>query len=130
MSPIPEGELEIPIQMTFRHTSKAVVEKMKLFVESQLVKLDQVFRIEDDEQNPDDDETKDVLDNDGDKELIQGGGNSGEVGTSTELIVIAIDNEQQLVAESEEEIRESVRKEINEALNAHVEDGNVMDLDI
>ena len=103
---------------------------MKLFVESQLVKLDQVFRIEDDEQNPDDDETKDVLDNDCDEELIQGGGNSGEVGTSTELIVIAIDNEQQLVAESEEEIRESVRKEINEALNAHVEDGNVMDLDI
>ena len=103
---------------------------MKLFVESQSAKMDQVFRIEDDEQNPDDDETKDVLDNDGDEELIQGGRNSGEAGTSTELIVIAIDNEQQLVAESEEEIRESVRKEINEALNAHVEDGNVKDLDI
>ena len=33
------------------------------------------------------------------------------------------------MAESEEEIQESVRRKINEALNAHVEDVNVMDLD-
>ena len=31
--------------------------------------------------------------------------------------------------ESEEEIQESVRRKINEALNAQVEDVNVMDLD-
>ena len=34
------------------------------------------------------------------------------------------------MAESEKEIRESVRKEIDEALNAQVEDMNVTDLDI
>ena len=73
MSPIPEWELEIPIQMTFSHTSKVIVEKVKLFVESQLVKMDQVFRLECDEENPDDDETKDIIfDDDGDEELIQG----------------------------------------------------------
>ena len=33
------------------------------------------------------------------------------------------------MAESEEEIQESVRSKINEALNAQVEDVNVMDLD-
>ena len=33
------------------------------------------------------------------------------------------------MAESEEEIQESVRRKINEALNAQVEDVNVMDLD-
>ena len=64
VSPIPEGGgggggwgwLEIPIQMTFSHTSKPIVEKMKLLVKSQLVKTDQVFCLEDDEENPDDDE--------------------------------------------------------------------------
>ena len=34
------------------------------------------------------------------------------------------------MAESEKEIRKSVRKEIDEALNAQVEDMNVTDLDI
>ena len=33
------------------------------------------------------------------------------------------------MAESEEEIQESVRRKINKALNAQVEDVNVMDLD-
>ena len=33
------------------------------------------------------------------------------------------------MAESEEEIQESVRRKINEALNVQVEDVNVMDLD-
>ena len=33
------------------------------------------------------------------------------------------------MVESEEEIQESVRRKINEALNAQVEDVNVMDLD-
>ena len=106
--------LEIPIQMTFSHTSKPIVERMKVFVESYLVKMDQVFRLDDDEENPDDDETKDIiLDDDGDKELIQGGGNSGEAGTSTGPVVIVIDDEQQIVSENEEEIRESLRREIN-----------------
>ena len=31
LSPIPEGGLEIPIQMVFSHTSKPLMEKMKLF---------------------------------------------------------------------------------------------------
>ena len=83
MSPIPEGGLEIPIQMTFSYTSKPIVEKMKLLVESQLVKIDRVFRLEYYEENSDDHETKDtILDDDGDEELIQGGGNIGEAGTS------------------------------------------------
>ena len=43
MSPIPEGELEIPIQITFNHTSKLIVENLKLFVESQFVKTEPVF---------------------------------------------------------------------------------------
>ena len=34
VSPLPEWGLEITIQMTFSHTSKRIVEKMKLFVES------------------------------------------------------------------------------------------------
>ena len=38
-SPIPEGGLEIPIQMTFSHTSKPTLEKMKLIVESQVFHL-------------------------------------------------------------------------------------------
>ena len=48
---------------------------MKLLVESQLVKIDRVFRLEYYEENSDDHETKDtILDDDGDEELIQGGG--------------------------------------------------------
>ena len=43
-------------------------------------------------------------------------------------VVIVIDDEQQVVAE--EEIWESVRREIDKALNTQVEDANVMDLDI
>ena len=39
VSPIPEGGLEIPIQMTFSHTSKPILEKMKLIVESQVFHL-------------------------------------------------------------------------------------------
>ena len=41
-----------------------------------------------------------------------------------------IDNEQQIVAESEVEIWESVPREIDEAFHAQVEDENVMDVDI
>ena len=91
--------------------------------------MDQVFRL-DIEENPDHDETEGIiLHGDGDEELIQGeGGGSGEAGTSTGPVVIVID--EQIVAESEKEIRESVRKEIDEALNAQVEDMNVTDLDI
>ena len=40
VSSIPVRRLEIPIQITFSHTSKPIVEKMKLFVESQFVKMD------------------------------------------------------------------------------------------
>ena len=123
--------LEIQIQMTFSNTSKPIVEKTNLFVEFQLVKMDEVFRLEDDEENPDDNETEDIiLDDDGDEELKQVAGNSGEAGTSMGPVVIVIDNEQQIVAESEEDICESVRREIDEALNAQVEDVNVIDLDI
>ena len=79
---------------------------MKLFVESQLVKMDQVFRLEDAEENPDDNKTKDIiLDDHGDKELI-GKGNSSEAATSTEPVVIVIEDKQHIVAESEEEIRD------------------------
>ena len=100
VSPIREGELEIPIQMTFSDTSKLVVEKIKLFVKFQSVKIDQVFRLEVDEENPDDVETKDIiLDDDGDEELIQGTGNSGEGGTSKGPAIIVIDDEQQIVAD-------------------------------
>ena len=67
LSPIPEGGLEIPIQMTFSYTSKPLLQKMKLFAKSQLVKMDQFFRLEDDQENLDDDETEDIiLDIDGD----------------------------------------------------------------
>ena len=93
--------------------------------------MDEVFRLEDDEENPDGNETEDIiLDDDGDEELKQVAGNSGEAGTSMGPVVIVIDNEQQIVAESEEDICESVRREIDEALNAQVEDVNVIDLDI
>ena len=54
-SPIPEGGLEIPIQMTFSHSSKPIVEKMKAFAETQLVKMEETFRMEVDE-NTDDEE--------------------------------------------------------------------------
>ena len=64
------------------------------------------------------------------EELIQGGGNCPEAGLPMGPIVIVVDNEQQIVAESEEEAQESMRREINEALNAQIEDVNVMDLDI
>ena len=43
---------------------------------------------------------------------------------------MVINDKQQVVLEIEEEIWESVQKEIDEALNAQVEDVNVMDLDI
>ena len=120
VSPITEVGLEIPIQMTFSHTSKPIVEKMKLVVESQLVKMDQMFSLEDDEENPDDDKTKDGHGDDdgedgdgddGDDELIQSGVNSGEAGTSMGPVTIVIDDEQQIVAESEQEIQESVQRE-------------------
>ena len=121
VSPTTEVGLEIPIQMTFSHTSKPIVEKMKLVVESQLVKMDQMFSLEDDEENPDDDDkTKDGQGDDdgedgdgddGDEGLIQGGGNSGEAGTSMGPVAIVIDGEQQIVAESEQEIQETVQRE-------------------
>ena len=70
--------LEIQIQMTFSNTSKPIVEKTNLFVEFQLVKMDEVFRLEDDEENPDDNETEDIiLDDDGDEELKQVAGKWG-----------------------------------------------------
>ena len=43
---------------------------------------------------------------------------------------MVINDKQQIVVESEEEIWESVQRELDEALNAQVEDVNVMDLDI
>lgn len=43
---------------------------------------------------------------------------------------MVINDKQQVVLEIEEEIWESVQKEIDEALNAQVEDVNLMDLDI
>ena len=43
---------------------------------------------------------------------------------------MVINDKQQIVVESEEEIWESVQREIDEALNAQVEDVNLMDLDI
>ena len=48
---------------------------MKLFVESKLGKMGQVFCLEDDEENPDHDETEYIiiLDDDGDEESIQDG---------------------------------------------------------
>ena len=45
-------------------------------------------------------------------------------------MVIEPTDEQQIVAESEKETRESLPREIHEALNAQVEDVTVMDLDI
>ena len=82
---------------------------MKLFVKSQLVKMDQVFRLEDAEENPDDDKTKDIiLDDHGDEELI-GKGNSGEAATSTGPVVIVIENKQHIVAEIRENSRGNSR---------------------
>ena len=73
------------------------MEKMKLFVESQLVKMNQMFHLEDHEENPDDNETEDIiLNGDGDEELIQGGGNRGKAGTPMWLVTIVIDGEQQI----------------------------------
>ena len=43
---------------------------------------------------------------------------------------MVINDKQQVVLEIEEEIWESVQEEIDEALNAQVEDVNLMDLDI
>ena len=46
---------------------------MKLFLESQMVKMDHVFFLEDDKGNPDD-EIKDIIcDDSGDEELLQDG---------------------------------------------------------
>lgn len=102
VSRIPDVGLEIPIQMTFTHSSKPIIGKMKLYVEFHLMKMEQEFCLENDEENPDD-ETKDIIFyDDGDEELIQGGGISGEAGTSTGPVVIVIDDEQQINAESED----------------------------
>lgn len=68
------------------------------------------------------------LDDDVDKELRQGVGNSSKAGRSTGPVVIVIGDEQQIVAISK--IRESVRRERDEELNALDEDVNAMDLDI
>lgn len=52
--------------------------------------MDQVFCLEDHEENLDYDGTEDIiLDNDVDEELIKGGGNSDEAGTSTGPVVKA-----------------------------------------
>lgn len=103
VSRIPDVGLEIPIQMTFTHSSKPIIGKMKLYVEFHLMKMEQEFCLENDEENPDDDETKDIIFyDDGDEELIQGGGISGKAGTSTGPVVIVIDDEQQINAESED----------------------------
>ena len=60
--------------------------------------MNQVFHLEDHEENPDDNETEDIiLNDDGDEELIQGGGNRGKAGTFTGPVTIAIDDEQQIV---------------------------------
>ena len=68
--------------MLYSAQGTPIVEKMKLFVESQLVKMNQEFCLKDDEENPEDDKTKDIiLDDDGDEELILSGGNSDEAGT-------------------------------------------------
>lgn len=64
VSPIPEGGLEIPIQMTFSHKSKRIANKMKTFVDNQIVKMAETFRMDDEENNDeenDGDEVEDVI---------------------------------------------------------------------
>ena len=55
-SPIPEGGLEIPIQMTFSHSSKPIIEKMKEFAERQTLKMEETFQMEEENNDTDDDE--------------------------------------------------------------------------
>ena len=54
LSPIPEGGLEIPIHMPFSIRSKAILEKIKNFVEAQITQMGEVLTFEDDEDADDD----------------------------------------------------------------------------
>ena len=50
LSPVNDsrGGLEVPIQMTFSHFSKAIIGKMKAFAENQARKMKEIFRMEED----------------------------------------------------------------------------------
>ena len=45
-SPVPEGELDIPIIMHFVHQNKLTLQKMKTFVDEQVDKMIEVFTFE------------------------------------------------------------------------------------
>lgn len=142
VSPIPEGGLEIPIQMTFSHHAKPIIEKMKLFVETQITKMGQVFRMEEEEEDPDDETDDIVLENDGNSAPSMV--NTDVAGTSNAKLippVIVIDDDDDddeeaiqpsertesiddMEEECEEDIRERVRREIDEVLAAQMEKEN------
>ena len=71
VSPIPEGGLEIPIQMTFSHRSKHITNKMKTLVDTQVAKMAETFRMDDERDDDDDDEVEDiVMHDDGENETM------------------------------------------------------------
>ena len=58
LSPVNDssGDLEEPIQMTFSHSSKAIIGKMKALVENQASKMKEIFRMEEEEEIEDEED--------------------------------------------------------------------------
>ena len=58
LSPVNDssGDLEEPIQMTFSHSSKAIIGKMKAFAENQARKTKDIFRMEEEEEIEDEED--------------------------------------------------------------------------
>ena len=122
-SPIPEGGggggVEIPIHMTFTHSSKPIIGKMRTFIETKISKMDQIFTFEDDGE--DDDEIEDIVVENDESEA----GDSAATEASGKVVVHVIDdddddvNQQQGVQEDDENdgnIRDRVRREIDAIL--------------
>ena len=59
LSPVNDsrGGLEVPIQMTFSHSSKAIICKMKAFAENQARKMKDIFWMEEEKEIEDEEDT-------------------------------------------------------------------------
>ena len=113
-------KFQIPIRMTFSHASKLIEEKFKLFLQSQMVKVmketwwwwNQRYHS---------------------RWWCWRGIDTRWVGkrSGRDIYRTSRNSYRQWTTNSgEKEIQESVRRKIDEALNSHVKDVNVMDLDI
>ena len=63
-SPIPAGGLEVPIFMTFTHTKKWVIDKLKQFVHFQTKRMEDTFCLDEDDEDNDDQVADIVVDED------------------------------------------------------------------